>query len=62
MDAVDDLIIVLKEDVRPEIRGTAAWSLGKIGGEKAKEALLTAKAIEKDEEVQKEIEKGLRLL
>lgn len=45
--AVDDLIKVLQEDVRPEIRGTAAWSLGKIGGEKARTALLTARDHEK---------------
>lgn len=60
--AVDDLITVLKEDARPEIRGTAAWSLGKIGGEKARNALLSAQNHEEDEKVQKEINKGLDLL
>ncbi|WP_339163888.1 tRNA epoxyqueuosine(34) reductase QueG [Siminovitchia sp. FSL W7-1587] len=60
--AVDDLIKVLQEDVRPEIRGTAAWSLGKIGGEKARTALLTARDHEKNSDVQQEIQKGLLLL
>ncbi len=59
-EAVDDLIQVLKEDVRPDIRGAAAWALGKIGGEKAKAALLEAQEGEKEEEVQREIEKGLQ--
>lgn len=60
--AVEDLIKVLQEDVRPEIRGTAAWSLGKIGGEKARTALLTARVHEKNRDVQQEIQKGLHLL
>ncbi len=60
--AVGDLIKVLNEDVRPEIRGTAAWSLGKIGGEQAKEALIRAQAEENDSLVLKEINKGLQLL
>ncbi|MGG0718357.1 tRNA epoxyqueuosine(34) reductase QueG [Robertmurraya massiliosenegalensis] len=60
--AVDDLTIVLKEDSRPVMRGTAAWALGKIGGEKAEQELLQAKEKEMDTEVLTEIEKGLRLL
>ncbi|RST59176.1 tRNA epoxyqueuosine(34) reductase QueG [Siminovitchia terrae] len=60
--AVSDLIKVLNEDVRPEIRGTAAWSLGKIGGEQAKEALIRAQARESDSLVLEEIDKGLQLL
>ncbi|MFD1707265.1 tRNA epoxyqueuosine(34) reductase QueG [Siminovitchia sediminis] len=58
--AVPDLIRVLNHDVRPEIRGTAAWSLGKIGGNEAKAALLHAKAIEKNKDVLHEIHKGLQ--
>ncbi|WP_144463052.1 tRNA epoxyqueuosine(34) reductase QueG [Siminovitchia fortis] len=58
--AVSDLIKVLNEDVRPEIRGTAAWSLGKIGGEQAKEALMRAQEMEEDPVVLEEIEKGLQ--
>lgn len=58
--AVPDLIDVLKKDDRPVIRGTAAWALGKIGGELAEAALRTAKEKEQDEEVLIEIEKGLQ--
>lgn len=60
--AVPDLIELLKEDERPVIRGTSAWALGVIGGEKAKEALLEALHYEKDEDVIIEIKKGLELL
>jgi len=60
--AVPDLIELLKEDERPVIRGTSAWALGVIGGEKAKEALLEALHYEKDEDVMIEIKKGLELL
>ncbi|AIE59179.1 tRNA epoxyqueuosine(34) reductase QueG [Bacillus methanolicus] len=59
--AVNDLIKVLNEDPRPVIRGTAAWALGKIGGENAKNALLKAKETEADLEVLNEIEKGIEL-
>ncbi|VEF48833.1 iron-sulfur cluster binding protein [Bacillus freudenreichii] len=58
--AVGDLIKVLNEDVRPEIRGTAAWSLGKIGGIQAEKALIHAKSKEEHPEVLEEINKGLR--
>ncbi|TCN28148.1 tRNA epoxyqueuosine(34) reductase QueG [Mesobacillus foraminis] len=57
--AVPELIQVMKEDPRPVLRGTAAWSLGKIGGAKAKEALEQAAESEKDEEVLAEVAKGL---
>jgi epoxyqueuosine reductase len=60
--AVGDLIKVMNEDVRPVIRGTAAWALGKIGGRQAKEALIQLKQREKDEDVLKEVEKGLELI
>jgi epoxyqueuosine reductase len=60
--AVEDLIKVMNEDVRPVIRGTAAWALGKIGGRQAEEALIQLKQREKDEDVLKEIEKGLELI
>lgn len=58
-DSVDTLIEVLKKDVRPVIRGTAAWTLGKIGGEKAYAAILKAREIEEDERVIVEMDKGL---
>ncbi|MNI42168.1 Methylated-DNA--protein-cysteine methyltransferase [compost metagenome] len=38
-------------DPRPVLRGTAAWSLSRIGGEEALEAVAGAIAKEKDEEV-----------
>ncbi|HLO12413.1 MAG TPA: tRNA epoxyqueuosine(34) reductase QueG [Pseudoneobacillus sp.] len=57
--AVDDLITVLNKDSRPVIRGTAAWALGKIGGEAAKLALEKANEIETEDDVKIEIKKGL---
>lgn len=60
--AVPDLIRVLKEETSPVARGTAAWALGKIGGELALSALKTAKARETDPEVLREIDKGLGLI
>ncbi|MER2127266.1 tRNA epoxyqueuosine(34) reductase QueG [Solibacillus sp.] len=60
--ALPDLITVLQKDERPVLRGTAAWAIGKIGAAGAEEILLQAKALEKDEEVLAEIDKGLTLL
>lgn len=60
--AVDELIAVMTEDVRPMIRGTAAWSLGKIGTEEAIEAINKALETETDERVIVEMEKGLALV
>ncbi|WP_406687521.1 tRNA epoxyqueuosine(34) reductase QueG [Rossellomorea vietnamensis] len=60
--AVDDLIHVMEKDVRPVMRGTSAWALGKIGGETAEKALLMQQAVETDEEVMDEIRKGLNLI
>lgn len=57
--AIPELIKVLQDDPRPVLRGTAAWSLGKIGGPDALDALKIASVVEKDEEVQNEISKGL---
>ncbi|MDG5473352.1 tRNA epoxyqueuosine(34) reductase QueG [Jeotgalibacillus sp. ET6] len=58
-NALPSLIRVMQEDVRPVIRGTAAWAVGKIGGQEAHEALLAHEEKEKDEEVLEEIKKGL---
>ncbi len=58
--AVPDLVALLEKDERPVIRGTAAWALGKIGGEPARSALLEARAKEQDEAVLVEINKGLQ--
>jgi epoxyqueuosine reductase len=56
--AVPALVGVL-DDKEPLIRGHAAWALGRIGGEQAKQALQNALAIETDTEVQKEIQCAL---
>ena len=60
--AVPDLIDLMTTDSRPVIRGTAAWALGKIGGEAASEALITAQEREQDKEVLSEIAKGLQFI
>lgn len=59
--SVDELIAVMTEDVRPVIRGTAAWSLGKIGTEKALTAIEEALEKETDDRVIVEMNKGLAL-
>lgn len=58
--AIPDLIALLHKDDRPVVRGTAAWALGKIGGDTAQTALHEAEATEQDEEVLSEIYKGLQ--
>lgn len=60
--AVDDLIYVMKTDPRHEIRGTAAWALGKIGGEVAHNALEHALKRENDKEVLSEIHRAISFL
>ncbi|WP_409291616.1 tRNA epoxyqueuosine(34) reductase QueG [Peribacillus sp. SCS-37] len=60
--AVPELIQVMENDPRPVIRGTAAWALGKIGGEDSRDALERAKRTDKDPEVLAEIDKGMELL
>lgn len=60
--AIPDLLLLLKSDPRPVIRGTAAWALGKIGNKMIVNELEEAKISEIDEEVHKEIEAGLMML
>ncbi|PGC21172.1 tRNA epoxyqueuosine(34) reductase QueG [Bacillus pseudomycoides] len=60
--AIPDLIDVMKDDLRPVIRGTAAWALGKIGGEGVGQAIEKAMEREKDEEVLHEMNRGLEML
>ncbi|MCM3767271.1 tRNA epoxyqueuosine(34) reductase QueG [Neobacillus niacini] len=60
--AVPDLVEVLENEASPVAKGTAAWALGKIGGEVALAALEKARERETEDEVQKEIEKGLNLI
>ncbi|WP_026905600.1 tRNA epoxyqueuosine(34) reductase QueG [Paucisalibacillus globulus] len=57
--AVDELINIMNSDPRPVIRGTAAWSLGKIGTEEAFSAIQEAMLKEKDTDVLFEMDKGL---
>ncbi len=57
--AVDRLSGLLRDDPRPEIRETAAWSLGRIGDEFAREALRRAMDDEQNEEVREAIERAL---
>ncbi len=60
--AIGDLITVMNKDPRPVIRGTAAWALGKIGGDESKTALESAKQQESDHEVLKEMDDALQRL
>lgn len=60
--AVPALIRLLQADPRPVIRGTAAWALGKIGGEEARAALERARHEEEDQDVLAEVEKGFKLM
>lgn len=57
-DAAAVLAASLKDD-EPLVRGAAAWALGEIGGEKARQALLKAKEKEKDPLVKEEIREAL---
>lgn len=60
--AIDDLDKLLREDPRPVIRGTAAWTIGKLATKMSKSILNSAKEREKDTDVLAEIEKGLNML
>ena len=60
--AIDDLIDVMVDDVRPVIRGTAAWALGKIGTDRAVNAIEEALKSEKDDQVVVEMERALEKL
>ncbi len=62
VDAMPELVELLQKDERPMIRGTAAWAIGKIGAEEAENVLLQAQQKEQDEDVLREIEKGLMLI
>ncbi|WP_341280990.1 tRNA epoxyqueuosine(34) reductase QueG [Paenibacillus sp. FSL H8-0537] len=57
--AVPDLIQVLRQDVRPVMRGTAAWSLGRIGGAEAEEAIQQALLQEADDDARRYMEQAL---
>lgn len=49
--ALPKLIEVLHQDPRPELRGTAAWAISRIGGEEALETIKMAIETERDEAV-----------
>jgi epoxyqueuosine reductase len=46
-------------DQEPLVRGHAAWALGRLGGEEARDALCAVLEVEEDSEVQKEIRYAL---
>ncbi|WLV25471.1 tRNA epoxyqueuosine(34) reductase QueG [Aciduricibacillus chroicocephali] len=60
--AIDELIEILVNDPRPVMRGTAAWSLGKIGTDAALIAISEAKEREADDQVLYEIDLALNKL
>jgi epoxyqueuosine reductase len=60
--AVPAIIDVLRADPRHELRGTAAWALGMIGGEEAAEALRNAHATETNEEALAAIARAMTTL
>nr|WP_139491881.1 tRNA epoxyqueuosine(34) reductase QueG [Brevibacillus dissolubilis] len=60
--ALPVLIQVMKNDPRAVIRGTAAWAVGKIGGEEAQVALEKQRETETDPQVLAEIEKGFAFI
>lgn len=60
--AVPALAEVLRGDPRPELRGTAAWSLGRIGGREALEALRAAAALEQEPEALAMVQDALAAL
>ncbi|MDD9271100.1 tRNA epoxyqueuosine(34) reductase QueG [Paenibacillus sp. GCM10023248] len=57
--AVPVLNELLQADPRPEIRATAAWALGRIGGEDAAAALEKAQQDEREPAVREDIEKAI---
>lgn len=52
-------LIELMRDERPVIRGTAAWALGRIGGEEAAKAIEAACAVEIDEQAKAEMRRAM---
>jgi epoxyqueuosine reductase len=60
--SVPHLKRVLLEDPRPELRESAAWSLGQIGGEEAENALKTAKNRENHVRVSEQLVEALKSL
>jgi len=61
-ESAPDVAEVLRSDPRPELRATAAWALGRIGGEEAAAALADALAAEADAAVREALERAVRAL
>lgn len=59
VSAVPELARLLQDDPRPVIRGTAAWALGRIGGEEATRALKEAADRETDPGALEEVRRAL---
>lgn len=59
--AVDALVGALRSDSSPSARQAAAWALGRIGGESAKQALGAARDAEREPRVQDAIAIALRM-
>lgn len=57
--SVPDVARVLADDPRPELRATAAWALGRIGGDEAARGLEAARSKEADPEVLAAIDRAL---
>jgi epoxyqueuosine reductase len=60
--AVPQLAKLLREDPRPELRETAAWALGRIGGKKAETALAEALELEREAVVREALERAQRAI
>ncbi|GFN31129.1 tRNA epoxyqueuosine(34) reductase QueG [Paenibacillus xylaniclasticus] len=60
--AVPALVDVLLKDTRPVLRGTAAWALGRIGGEEAAAALRLASEQETDAKAAEVITRAMTAL
>ena len=58
-DSIDPIKELLQKDARPVIRATAAWALGKIGGQEAMAVLKGSLSNEEDEIVVEEINGAL---
>lgn len=60
--AVPKLTEIILKDSRPEMRGTAAWALGRIGGEEALAALESAIEREEDDTVRQMLTRAIEAL
>lgn len=60
-EAVAPLMTVLAADASRDVRQSAAWALGRIGGTEAREALRTARTTEQDSLVRDAIDIALRM-